>query len=335
MPDVSSESESLSADAGAVGPPDAEAEPTRASWWDRRKTRGRLMSGSSVRSRRAVVETSPIALSRDRPTSPDASPSMDQPSALPHIGPSGNVNIVIQPSSPTSAAYDLNTFSTDNFADRYFATKRSGMLRQRLSLERIMEWQRSPITAPLLVLSKGCVNDALSTFKVIQHVMGERDRPVDAARPNASNHGAMSSVLSLRSTKDDWAGKDDKTIILEEIRWMVQLGVGRSEMRDELFCQLIKQLTRNPDNDATVLGFQLICVFVQAFGPSKSFEPFVRSFLVGNVERTEFGIGVMSKCECRVWGVGTDFRLLVPTGRLGREGRRRPRAQHHRDRTRV
>lgn len=222
---------------------------------------------------------------------------MEQPAPLPPVGPSGNVNIVIQPSSPTSAAYDLNNFSTDNFADRYFATKRSGMLRQRLSLERIMEWQRSPIAAPLLVLSKACVSDALSTFKVIQHVMGERDRPVDAARPNHSNHGAMSSVLSLRSTRDDWAGKDDKTIILEEIRWMVQLGVGRSEMRDELYCQLIKQLTRNPDNDATVLGFQLYCVFVQAFGPSKSFEPFVRSFLVGNVERTEFGIGVMSKCK--------------------------------------
>lgn len=78
---------------------------------------------------------------------------------------------------------------------------------------------------------------------------------------------------------------------------MIQLGVGRIEMRDELFCQLIKQLTRNPEEDATVLGFQLFCVFVHAFGPSKSFEPFVRSFLIGNVERTAYGIGLMSKCE--------------------------------------
>lgn len=297
-PDQPSEGEAISTDAAEASDHLAEAEPVRTSWWDRRKPRGRLMSGSSVRSRRATVENnSPVTSHSDVFSSPPTSPSMDQPAALPPVGPSGNVNIVIQPSSPTSAAYDLNNFSTDNFADRYFATKRSGMLRQRLSLERIMEWQRSPIAAPLLVLSKACVSDALSTFKVIQHVMGERDRPVDAARPNHANQGAMSSVLSLRSTRDDWAGKDDKTIILEEIRWMVQLGVGRSEMRDELYCQLIKQLTRNPDNDATVLGFQLYCVFVQAFGPSKSFEPFVRSFLVGNVERTEFGIGVMSKCE--------------------------------------
>jgi hypothetical protein len=207
------------------------------------------------------------------------------------------VNLVLQPASPTSAAYNLENFSTDNFADRYFASRRSGVLRQRMSLEQIMEWQRTPITSPLLVLSRTSVQDAVTTFKVIQHVMGDRDRHVTDARPQ---HIPAASVLSLRSTArlgDSNEAKDEKTIILEEIRWMIQLGVGRIEMRDELYCQLMKQLTRNPDSDSTVLGFQLFCVFVSAFGPSKSFEPFVRSFLIGKLERTDFGIGVMSKCK--------------------------------------
>lgn len=206
-----------------------------------------------------------------------------------------SVNLVLQPASPTSATYNLENFSTDNFADRYFASRRSGVLRQRMSLEQIMEWQRAPITSPLLVLSKTSVHDAITTFKVIQHVMGDRDRPVNDAR---QSHIPTASVLSLRSTVRNGNGDcpDEKTMILEEIRWMIQLGVGRIEMRDELYCQLMKQLTRNPDNDSTVLGFQLFCVFVSAFGPSKSFEPFVRSFLIGKLERTDFGIGVMSKC---------------------------------------
>lgn len=207
-----------------------------------------------------------------------------------------SVNLVFQPNSPNSANYELHNFSTEDFADRYFATKRSGVLRQRLSLERIMEWQRHPITSPLLVLSKSSVQDSLITFKVIQHVMGERDRTVDGAR-QANGLAPTMSVLSVRTMRDE---RDDKTVILEEIRWMIELGVGRIEMRDELYCQLIKQLTRNPDKDATVLGFQLMCVFFAAFGPSKSFEPFVRTFLVANVERTEYGIGIMSKCECSV-----------------------------------
>lgn len=190
-----------------------------------------------------------------------------------------------------------------------------------------MEWQRGPITSPLLVLTKASVNDSLITFKVIQHVMGERDRPVDGARQGVGIPTAT-SVLSLRG-RDDSNGKDEKTIVLEEIRWMIQLGVGRVEMRDELYCQLIKQLTRNPDKDATVLGFQLMCVFVAAFGPSKSFEPFVRSFLVANVERTDFGIGVMSKCE---WAfVRADDSLFVAVGCMGPEGRSWAGSHYQRD----
>jgi hypothetical protein len=234
------------------------------------------------------------------------------------------VNLVFQPSSPTSANYELYNFSTEDFADRYFATKRSGVLRQRLSLERIMEWQRNPITSPLLVLSKTSIQDSLVTFKVIQHVMGERDRAVDGARQTPGLPPAT-SVLSLRlPSRDD---RDEKTMILEEIRWMIQLGVGRVEMRDELYCQLIKQLTRNPDKDAAVLGFQLMCVFVAAFGPSKSFEPFVRSFLVANIERSDFGIGIMSKCECRRM---REINMLIPHSLshplryVGPEGRPRP-----------
>jgi hypothetical protein len=47
-----------------------------------------------------------------------------------------------------------------------------------------------------------------------------------------------------------------------------------------------------------VLGFQLFCVLVNAFGPSKNFERFVGSFLQKNVRETTDGIGIMSKCEC-------------------------------------
>lgn len=259
------------------------------SWWERRRRTKKVSGvGSTVRGRN--VEISP-ALSQGEsmfttPPSPIHVDEMLQP-----IDASA-VNLVLQPSSPNSASYELHNFSTEDFADRYFATKRSGVLRQRLSLERIMEWQRNPITAPLLVLSKGSVHDAMTTFKIIQHVMGERDRAVESARP--PHQPAGPSVLALRGGRDD--NKDEKTVILEEIRWMIQLGVGRIEMRDELYCQLIKQLTRNPDKDAAVLGFQLFCVFVAAFGPSKSFEPFVRSFLVGHLERPDYGIGVMSKC---------------------------------------
>ena len=94
--------------------------------------------------------------------------------------------------------------------------------------------------------------------------MGERDRHVEAARPVQGSSSVMNlQSLSLGGKRDDQGhGKvtsgyssgtseperrSEKFIILEEIRWMIQLGATCAEMRDEIYSQLIKQLTKNPD----------------------------------------------------------------------------------------
>ncbi len=167
---------------------------------------------------------------------------------------------------------EIQNFQTDEFANKYFATKRAGILRQRVPLERIMEWQKSPITAPLLNLPKNFTKYATTTFKVIQHVMGERDRPVESARPvHGSSSASNIQSLNLAGRKNDEGhpdrngrlangfsngssgnvingeGRSEKMVILEEIRWMIQLGATGAEMRDEIYSQLVKQLTKNPD----------------------------------------------------------------------------------------
>lgn len=100
-----------------------------------------------------------------------------------------------------------------------------------------MEWQRQPIASPILVLSQ-TQREAVIAFKVIQHVMGERDRPVEGARPHRP--AAWQATATVHN-----GVMSDKTIVLEEIRWLIQLAVSAKEMRNEVYCQLVKQLTRN------------------------------------------------------------------------------------------
>ncbi|WVR08594.1 hypothetical protein IAU60_005649 [Kwoniella sp. DSM 27419] len=226
----------------------------------------------------------------------------------------------LHPLLPSAISSDIQAFQADDFARKYFAVKRSGVLRQRIPVERLMTWQKSPLSSPLLVISRHLQKDAVTTFKVIQHVMGERDRPVEGAKPlmSSSSHLSLSS-LALGGRKGDEghpqrggrlangfdkdqglsdgeesAGKSDKMQVLEEIRWMNQLCVGSREMRDEVYCQLVKQLMGNPNSDAVVLGFQLFCVLCNAFGPNKNIDPFVRNFLKGNATKAEDGIGIMA-----------------------------------------
>nr|KIR48337.1 hypothetical protein I312_02181 [Cryptococcus bacillisporus CA1280] len=217
----------------------------------------------------------------------------------------------LHPLLPPDISSQIQAFQTDDISQKYFAIRRAGMFRTKVPVSRIMEWQRQSTTAPLLVLSKRLSKDAVTCFKVIQHVMGERDRPVESAKPSHTGPSALPELSFKGKRREDDAPKDvtaagdgladrsgprgENMVMLEEIRWMVQLCVTQGEMRDEVYSQVIKQLSKNPDHDSVVLGFQLFSVFVNSFRPSKHFETFVKNFLEKHLNDQSDGIGIMAK----------------------------------------
>eukprot|EP00605_Chrysophyceae_sp_TOSAG23-4_P001761 GSChrysophyteH1.ASY1.ANO1.1949.1 assembled CDS len=61
-------------------------------------------------------------------------------------------------------------------------------------------------------------------------------------------------------------------------------------LRDEIYCQIIKQLTNNPRPESVAKGWQLLCMCVATFPPSYDFEMYLMHFIL---ERRDTGRGVV------------------------------------------
>ncbi|KAJ7647566.1 hypothetical protein FB45DRAFT_733340 [Roridomyces roridus] len=197
------------------------------------------------------------------------------------------------PTLPQDLASDIQQFSQSDFAHQYFSTHRTGFIfRRRVPVTQLMTWQKAPLTSPLLTLNRSLNKDAVKVFKVIQHIMGDRDRdrPV-GVRLASDNH--VSTVAPINGSTPSLVTNGSG--IVEEERWLLGEGLTHGELRDEIFCQTMKQLTGNPSPESVFKGWQLLCVLLITFPPSKNFEAYLRAFLQQHTTQPEGRVDVMAK----------------------------------------
>ncbi|KAJ7874752.1 hypothetical protein B0H14DRAFT_3552219 [Mycena olivaceomarginata] len=261
--------------------------------WNSRSASAPMIAGREISAPKlnhaATMDMSPVknrAAGRPIPVEPRIRP----PTQMTQTGTLGSGTY---PILPQDLASEIKQFSESDFARQYFSTHRTGFIfRRRVPVTQMMTWQKAPLHSPLLTLRRTLNKDAVKIFKVIQHIMGDRDRdkPV-GVRMASDNHVSM--VASINVSTTSLAG--NAAGIIEEERWLLGEGLTHGELRDEIYCQTMKQLTGNPNPESVFKGWQLLCVLLITFPPSKNFEAYLRSFIQQHTTQQEGRVDVMAK----------------------------------------
>jgi len=146
---------------------------------------------------------------------------------------------------------DLSQYDWENWGTQHFNLKK--LKRKPVHVDELLRWTNMPIKRALQTMSHPKLDKkAQNSFKYIQMFMGEFTGPASKALPQSE---AARAVLKIAI--------DDSP----------------DELRDEIFCQMLKQVTNNPNPTNELKGWQLIALAVGAFPPGVFFEPFLRRYV--------------------------------------------------------
>ncbi len=145
------------------------------------------------------------------------------------------------------ARFDLKNFSGLRSADDF---AKGTILNKKKVKDCFLSWQNENISKSLCDLNKDMSKVATQIHKDLLGYMGDKQMPFPA-------------------------------MLAQDI---LQKGFGIAGLRDEIYIQIIKQLTANPRSESVAKGWQILCMCVATFAPSPDFENFLMHYILFKME---------------------------------------------------
>uniref|UniRef100_A0AAV2KT89 Unconventional myosin-VIIa n=1 Tax=Knipowitschia caucasica TaxID=637954 RepID=A0AAV2KT89_KNICA len=164
---------------------------------------------------------------------------------------------------------DLDEYSFSKFASVFFQGAATYThIRQRL---------REPL---LHHEDEGDVMAALTVWWIILRFMGDLPEPKNPVQVN--QRGQRNDVRSQTGV-DVLIGEgptlDRPLTTLEKLHIIVRYAILRSDLRDEIYCQICKQVQENNNRNSYFRGWILLSLCLGIFPPSEKFAKYLQSFI--------------------------------------------------------
>jgi len=182
-------------------------------------------------------------------------------------------NMLLEESGGVTEAPDMNDLNAEEIEDERMARRQEAMgTKYRF-------WNFSNLRSPD-DYAKGIL---LNKKKVKEGMLKHQENLIPKSLLDLSRENNKKAI-DIHRCMLGYMGEKQMSFPATLAHDILTKGLEHPLMRDELFMQLMKQLSHNPKAESIAKGWQLMCMCVSTFPPSDEFDHFVLNFILSKTE---------------------------------------------------